>query len=113
MDYHERHGHDVSSFDLPSTRMCDLRTFHGQPFRTNPLTTSPDRLPTISAAEAFDELNGDALRQVSTGLPDLDRALAGITSSLLTEQDGEGGGIQKGQVTEIWGPPGVGKSALG
>lgn len=90
MDYHERHGHDVSSFDLPSTH----------------------RLPTISAAQALDELNGDALRHVSTSLPDLDRALTGDASSLSSEQDGNGG-IQKGQVTEIWGPPGVGKTALG
>ncbi|KUI53876.1 hypothetical protein VP1G_01217 [Cytospora mali] len=90
MDYHERHGHDVSSFDLPSTH----------------------RLPTVSAAQALDDFNGDASRQVSTGLPDLDRALTGHVSSLSTEQD-EKGGIQKGQVTEIWGPPGVGKTAFG
>ncbi|KUI69099.1 DNA repair protein rhp55 [Cytospora mali] len=90
MDYHERHGHDVSSFDLPSTH----------------------RLPTVSAAQALDEFNGDFSRQVSTGLPDLDRALTGNVSSLSTEQD-EKGGIQKGQVTEIWGPPGVGKTAFG
>lgn len=90
MDYHERHGHDVSSFDLPSTH----------------------RLPTISAAQALDELDGDASRHVSTSLPDLDRALTGDASSLSSEQDGNSG-IQKGQVTEIWGPPGVGKTALG
>ncbi|ROV91691.1 hypothetical protein VMCG_09271 [Cytospora schulzeri] len=90
MDYHERHGHDASSFDLPSTH----------------------RLPTVSAAQALDELDGDASKHVSTSLPDLDRALTGNASGLSSEQD-EKGGIQKGQVTEIWGPPGVGKTALG
>lgn len=69
-------------------------------------------MPTVSAAEALDGLNRDASRHVSTSLPDLDRFLTGNASSLLTEQD-EKGGIQKGQVTEIWGPPGVGKTALG
>ncbi|KAL1835664.1 hypothetical protein VTJ49DRAFT_6257 [Mycothermus thermophilus] len=58
MDYHAIHGHDVSSFDLPSTH----------------------RLPTVSAAQALEDLEG---------------------------------GIQKGHVTEIWGAPGVGKTAFG
>lgn len=71
-----------------------------------------DRLPTVSAAQALDELDGDASRQVSTSLPDLDRALTGSTSGSSTEND-EKGGIQKSQVTEIWGPPGIGKTTLG
>lgn len=71
-----------------------------------------DRLPTVSAAQALDELNGNASRQVSTSLSDLDQALAGTASSLSTEPD-EKGGIQKGQVTEIWGPPGIGKTTFG
>lgn len=112
MEYHERHGHDVSSFDLPSTRKCPCsRSTNSISYQTADDLTQ-DRLPTVSAAEALDELNGDALRQISTSLPGLDRALTGNASSLLTEQDGKGG-IQKGQVTEIWGPPGVGKTALG
>lgn len=87
MDYHARHGHDVCSFDLPSTH----------------------RLPTVSAAQALDDLNGDSTTHVSTGLPHLDRGLAWRT---LTASD-EKGGLPKGQVTEIWGPPGIGKTAFG
>ncbi|KAK7748602.1 hypothetical protein SLS53_000622 [Cytospora paraplurivora] len=71
-----------------------------------------DRLPTVSAAQALDELDGNASRQVSTSLPDLDRALTGNASGLSTENDKKGG-IQKSQVTEIWGPPGVGKTTFG
>lgn len=69
-------------------------------------------MPTVSAAQALDELSRDASRQVSTSLPDLDRALTGSASGLSAEQEDKGG-IQKGQVTEVWGPPGVGKTALG
>lgn len=63
----------------------------------------------MSAADALDELDGDTCTHVATGLPDLDRALAG---SLLGQPDSPGG-IAKGQVTEVWGPPGVGKTTLG
>ncbi|KAK2613693.1 hypothetical protein N8I77_000586 [Diaporthe amygdali] len=90
MEYHERHGHDVCSFDLPSTH----------------------RLPTVSAAQALEDLDANVSRFVSTNLPDLDKALAASASS---SPDGEvdAGGIQKGHLTEIWGPPGVGKTAFG
>ncbi|KAK0637128.1 P-loop containing nucleoside triphosphate hydrolase protein [Bombardia bombarda] len=82
MDYHAIHGHDVVSFDLPSTH----------------------RLPTVSAAQALEEFHGSELNSVPTGLAALDAALnPGLT----------GGGVQKGHVTEIWGPPGVGKTAFG
>ncbi|KAK3398747.1 putative RAD55 protein [Sordaria brevicollis] len=88
MDYHERHGHDVASFDdLPSTH----------------------RMPTVSAADALDDLNdGDNSPFIPTGLEALDAALK---PSL--DIDIASGGVQKGQVTEIWGPPGVGKTAFG
>lgn len=109
MEYLERHGHDVCSFDLPSTRTCAV---HPLPGSTRLLTMPQDRLPTVSAAQALDELDGDASRQVSTSLPDLDRALTGSTSGSSTGND-EKGGIQKSQVTEIWGPPGIGKTTLG
>ena len=61
----------------------------------------------MSAAQALDDLNDGPSRCVSTGLRDLDGALAGTG-------EGEGaGGVSRGQVTEIWGPPGVGKTAMG
>ncbi|KAL2121490.1 hypothetical protein VTJ04DRAFT_5517 [Mycothermus thermophilus] len=85
MDYHAIHGHDVSSFDLPSTH----------------------RLPTVSAAQALDDLAGDKQSSISTSLPALDSLLHPGTDPT------HFGGIQKGHVAEVWGAPGVGKTALG
>ncbi|KAK4240908.1 P-loop containing nucleoside triphosphate hydrolase protein [Achaetomium macrosporum] len=85
MDYHAIHGHDISSFDLPSTH----------------------RLPTVSAAQALQDLESNESHFISTGLGALDASLrAGLGGS-------DRGGIQKGHVTEIWGPPGAGKTAFG
>lgn len=78
-------------------------------FRTLGINSIVDRLPTVSAAQALEGLSGDSSPHVSTGLPDLDRALTWRTSTTSHEK----GGLPKGQVTEIWGPPGVGKTAIG
>ncbi|RYP26422.1 hypothetical protein DL767_008046 [Monosporascus sp. MG133] len=90
MDYHSIHGQDISSFDLTSTH----------------------RLPTISAAQALEDISTDPRRYISTGIRALDDALVGGPSD-----DGDAspgiGGFQRGQVIEIWGPPGSGKTALG
>ncbi|KAL2141288.1 hypothetical protein VTI28DRAFT_2623 [Corynascus sepedonium] len=85
MDYHAIHGHDISSFDLPSTH----------------------RLPTVSAAQALQDLEGDSSNVISTGLVALDAALSFGLDGI------EHSGVQKGHVTEIWGPPGAGKTAFG
>ncbi|RMJ13091.1 hypothetical protein CDV36_007269 [Fusarium kuroshium] len=90
MDYHAIHGHDRASFD----------------------TSGAHRLPTVSASQALDELGADASNHVSTGLEDLDHALAG-TVSVDSQDSTPKGGVHRGQVTEIWGPPGTGKTALG
>lgn len=73
----------------------------------------PDRLPTVSAAQAL-QGRRSAPRAVSTGLPRLDAALASPPSrpGRLALGPGGGGGIVRGQLTEAYGPPGVGKSAL-
>jgi RecA/RadA recombinase len=71
-----------------------------------------DRLPTVSASAALDELTNEAGSNISTGLTELDRALA-TNSSLNGPEDECPGGILRGQVTELWGPPGAGKTALG
>ncbi|KAF5540977.1 DNA repair rhp55 [Fusarium napiforme] len=89
MDYHSIHGYDRASFDIPGTH----------------------RLPTVSASQALDELDNDASTHVSTGIEDLDRSL--ISNIIADSQDTTKGGVQRGQVTEIWGPPGAGKTALG
>ncbi|KAH8836684.1 hypothetical protein MCOR27_001469 [Pyricularia oryzae] len=88
MDYHQVHGKDISSFDLPSTH----------------------RLPTVSAAQAQEELTADPFRFVSTGLDVLDTLLAASKNDGRTR---DLGGVQRGIVTEIWGPPGIGKTSLG
>ncbi|KAK6432526.1 hypothetical protein LTR95_011304 [Oleoguttula sp. CCFEE 5521] len=64
------------------------------------LPSSSHRLPSVSAAEAFQALsdakNGPSV--ISTGIHGLDDAL--------------GGGIEVGKVTELWGPIGAGKTAI-
>ncbi|CAH0048722.1 unnamed protein product, partial [Clonostachys solani] len=90
MDYHSIHGHDVANFDVPSSH----------------------RLPTVSASAILDELKDDSSTYVSTGLPDLDKKLQSATSSESQDLDVTGG-IRRGQVTELWGPPGSGKTAIG
>lgn len=74
--------------------------------------TLTHRLPTISAAQALEDLGTDPRRFISTGLETFDQALndvIGESSSALPRP----GGLQKGQVVEIWGPPGSGKTAFG
>lgn len=61
----------------------------------------------MSAAQALDDLDDDPSRCVSTGLGALDGALAGTGAA------GAAAGVLRGQVTEIWGPPGAGKTAMG
>ncbi|RYP03193.1 hypothetical protein DL765_010578 [Monosporascus sp. GIB2] len=83
MDYRSIHGQDISSFDLTST-----------------------------PAQALEDISTDPRRYISTGIRALDNALVGDPSD-----DGDAspgiGGFQRGQVIEIWGPPGSGKTALG
>jgi RecA/RadA recombinase len=45
------------------------------------------------------------LTYLGTGLSHLDKLLGGHGSDL--------GGVSQGQVTEVWGPSGAGKTALG
>lgn len=66
----------------------------------------------MSAAQALDDLDGDPSRCVSTGLRDLDRALA-HGEDVGGEREEMAGGVGRGQVVEVWGPPGVGKTAMG
>ena len=76
-----------------------------EPDITNFSNSSSHRLPTVSAAQAL-ELAAQKAKCIPTGLSILDdvlRADNGISTP---------GGIHRGQVTEIYGPPGVGKTAL-
>ncbi len=57
----------------------------------------------------MDDLDENPERFVSTGVTALHEALAPVGGSESTVH----GGVQRGHVTEIWGPPGVGKTAFG
>lgn len=70
---------------------------------------SSHRLPTISASQALQNTHVRGRRAVSTGIAQLDRFLA--PQSLPGHQIA--GGYIRGKVTEVFGPPGVGKTALG
>lgn len=69
-------------------------------------------MPTVSAAQALQDLNSSPKRHISTSLRLLDAVLQNREPAA---NDGEpfNGGVSRGKVTEIYGPPGVGKTALG
>ncbi|KAH6607541.1 P-loop containing nucleoside triphosphate hydrolase protein [Trichoderma cornu-damae] len=91
MDYHAIHGHDIASFDT---------------------SNSASRVSTAHASHATNVSKVVQATHISTGLDALDRALLGLGSA--GSQDAAlQGGVKRGHVTEIWGPPGCGKTALG
>lgn len=66
-----------------------------------------DRLPTVSAAQALQDLETGEGNCISTSLAALDAVSSpGFDGS-------NNGAVQKGHVTEVWGPPGAGKTAFG
>ncbi|CAI6337120.1 unnamed protein product [Periconia digitata] len=71
--------------------------------------SSSHRLPTVSASQALQTLQAKGSCAVSTGIPQLDEALApeALPGRVVS------GGYPRGKVTEIFGPPGVGKTAFG
>lgn len=68
-------------------------------------------MPTLSASQALQNLSSESQRPISTGLSSLDAILQGkdIGSS---DQNSPSGGLSRGHLTEVYGPPGVGKSTL-
>ena len=70
------------------------------------------QLPSISAAQALQDLETGLSKPIGTGLDVLDRALVPHVPGGLTVIAASGG-VQKGQITEVWGPPGSGKTSLG
>ena len=66
----------------------------------------------MSAAEALQNLNSSSRHPISTGLKSLDALLQGQDSIETAPEDGTAGGFTRGQVAEIWGPAGVGKTAF-
>jgi hypothetical protein len=65
----------------------------------------PDRLPTVSAAQALQGLDDGSSNNLPTGIKSLDSRLA-------VTLDESTGGLERGKVTELWGPSGSGKTAI-
>ncbi|KAK1252807.1 hypothetical protein MKX08_003994 [Trichoderma sp. CBMAI-0020] len=113
MDYHAIHGHDTASFDIPnSTRELSLALAWLAAIFVPTNEVDIDRLPTVPASQALEDLKADPAAHISTGLVTLDCALLGLDSED-SQNAAVHGGVKRGQVTEIWGPPGCGKTALG
>ncbi|OQV01459.1 AAA domain-containing protein [Cladophialophora immunda] len=74
-------------------------------FSTSP---SQHRLPTVSAIEALETLSAKC-KGISSSLPALDVILANGSNGFSITSPG----IQRGHVTEVYGPPGVGKTTFG
>ena len=108
MDYHSIHGHDVASF-----KTTDYRKFPGcVVFRKKQTLTQADRMPTVSASDALNKLKTAPNISIATGLEHLDSAIQGNKVEGTQDQSNLGG-VKRGQVTEIWGPPGTGVTTLG
>lgn len=90
--------HLVSDIDIemPYTALSRLDM---RPWRSIDLHVS-DRLPTVSASEAFRDLSDD------------DHPLSNAYTEIDVLDDALGGGFECGKVTELWGPPGAGKTAI-
>ncbi|KAF2455084.1 P-loop containing nucleoside triphosphate hydrolase protein [Lineolata rhizophorae] len=79
---------------------------------TQVLSSSSHRLPTISASQALESLKTRERGPISFGLEQLDallhRGAPGIRYGTWNAKDG----LRRGQVVEVYGPPGAGKSTL-
>ncbi|KAF2098787.1 P-loop containing nucleoside triphosphate hydrolase protein [Rhizodiscina lignyota] len=69
------------------------------------------RLPTLSASQALQKLRSNGPHAISTSLTRLDTILAGHGTAKVPVNIS--GGIVRGQITEVYGPPGIGKTTLG
>lgn len=67
-------------------------------------------MPTISASQAFQDLQSPAYRCVPTGITELDGILQDRSNILNRTHTG---GISRGHVTEVHGAPGSGKTIFG
>ncbi|KAF6240862.1 hypothetical protein HO173_000654 [Letharia columbiana] len=74
-------------------------------------SSSPHRLPTVSASQALQNISSTPRRPIPTGLKSLDAFLQGREHED-SSQTVPPVGIPRGEVTEIYGPPGIGKTTL-
>ena len=68
-----------------------------------------DRLPTVSASQALQEIRTKAKKSISTGLESLDQL---FVPQLGRQSSPVFGGLPLGRLTEVYGPPGIGKSTF-
>ena len=100
----------MASSDTHNFSSSSPRTF-SRSLQVSLALTFPDRLPTLSASQALQDLSSTPRRPISTGLASLDSVLQGRGHDA-SSQDAIPGGISRGEVTEVYGPPGVGKTAI-
>ena len=105
MDPTTPHHEDVTNFSPPSTRAPHSTSHSVQDL------TATDRMPTVSAAQALQNLQSPMAEGIAFGLRGLDDLLQN-RHALEAQSTASCGGAIRGKVTEIYGPPGVGKTAL-
>ncbi|KAA8646899.1 uncharacterized protein ATNIH1004_005574 [Aspergillus tanneri] len=73
----------------------------------------PHRVVSFPASQSLHASTASAPRAISTGLPRLDEALCpSFPDDILGFVDVQSKGIPGGHITEVFGPPGVGKTSL-
>ena len=108
-------GQGEPNFSSSLSRMLPLASSSGVELAgmtSTSLIYPPDRLPTVSAAQALQALEHSPTRCISTGLEQLDAVLQN-REPVSAESETCYGGVSRGKITEVYGPPGVGKTALG
>ena len=110
MDYHAIHGHDIASFPTSETREPQELLKNALVQTSNCLAI--DRLPTVSASQVLDGLESQTLDCVPSGVEPLDKLFSN-NGQASTEDSRSSAGVKRGQVTDVWGPPGTGKTAFG
>ncbi|EPE02324.1 rad55 protein [Ophiostoma piceae UAMH 11346] len=114
MDYHSIHGHDVANFDTPLTHRV-VTVSAADVLSQSSASSTTSETPALSSVPPPPRSSS---RFISTSIETLDAILAGLPLPAAKEDGGPKqsryvGGIRRAQVTEIWGPPGVGTSTLG
>ncbi|ERT02600.1 hypothetical protein HMPREF1624_00901 [Sporothrix schenckii ATCC 58251] len=140
MDYHAIHGHDVANFSTPLThRVLTVSAAEAEAALLSPSPASPTASETAPSSLRFVVSTGvatldailagiDQPTQTGGDKPHSDEPTKGAEADGDATQRqaspdtattgrnaavGTTGGVRRGQLTEIWGPPGVGKTAFG
>jgi hypothetical protein len=71
-----------------------------------------DRLPTVSASQVLDGIGNHAPDCIQSGIELIDAVLSD-NIQFGPDSSRSRAGVKRGQVTDVWGPPGSGKAAFG